>query len=251
MSIAHPGFGLARQPTAKELGSIRVYPFVRWEQLHERIVWRVGEHVLCVGGTGSGKTTLMAIMLRKMPYVVVYVSKGADPTLTGPLFRNFVVYRTWPPKKKDHKVLLWPKNGTTVKETRDRKREILGDAINDVLLHRGQWCEAFDELHYMSDSLRLADEITDSEEQGRSAGISLWGNTQRPASIPLACYANASHGFFFLAQEEYDVKRLGQIRNRYTNPKELIYNIERLDKHEFVYIDRYGKIPPCRSLVER
>lgn len=181
----------------------------------------------------------------------MYVSKGFDPTLSGPLFRNYVRYTSWPPKKKDEKVLLWPENGKDIRETRAIKQEVFRDASNDILLHVGHWCIAFDEVHYMADSLKLDQEVVDLEEQGRSFNISLWANTQRPAGIPLACYTNASHGFFFLTQEDYDTKRLGQIRNRHTNPQQLIWNIERLDPYEFVYIDRSGRVPPVRSIVER
>jgi hypothetical protein len=178
------------------------------------------------------------------------VSKGRDATLDGPLFRGYEKYDRWPPKERDHKVMLWPANGKTVPETRKNKKAVFARCMDDVLLHQGGWCVAVDELHYLSDSLKLDAYITDLEEQGRSAHISVWGNTQRPANIPLACYANASHAFFFLTQEEYDVKRLGSINNRYTNSREMMTNIQRLDPHEFVYIDRSGRVPPVRSIAD-
>ena len=77
----------------------------------------------------------------------------------------------------------------------------------------------------------------------------MWNNTQRPAGIPLAVYVNSSHGFFFLTQEEYDVQRLGRMGNKHTHTKELIANISNLDPHEFVYVDKSGRIPPVRSMV--
>lgn len=221
-----------------------------WRELAPRIEWSQGQHVLCVGGTGSGKSTLMGVMLRRRRLVVVTVSKGYDETLDGPLFKGYEVYRTWPPKKRHEKVLLWPPNGSDAKETRQIKHDTFSECMNDILLHVGYWCIAMDEVHYMSDSLRLETEVTDLEEQGRSFHISLWANTQRPASIPLACYVNAAHGFFFLSQEDYDLKRLGQIRNKFTDPAQLKWNLEQLDPHEFVYIDRSGKVPPVRSIVE-
>lgn len=250
---AHPGFGLERYSSKPKPGdgSLKQYPFMPWDELYARIQWKQGEHVLAIGGSGSGKSTLMGVMLRVRDYVVVFVSKGFDETLAGPLFKTYETYQNWPPKKKHHKVILWPANGKDVQETRENKRNVFREATNDILLHRGHWCEAYDELHYMADSLKLSDEITDTEEQGRSYNITIWGNTQRPANIPLACYTNAIHGFFFLTQEEYDIKRLGSIRNKFTNPAELIYNLERLDPHEFVYIDRKGRVPPVRSIVDR
>jgi hypothetical protein len=101
----------------------------------------------------------------------------------------------------------------------------------------------------MSRTLRLEAELEDMLEQGRSYYISLWGNTQRPSGISLAWYVNPSHFFFFLSQEEYDVRRLRNLNNKHTNADELMFNINRLDQHEFVYIDKSGKIPPVRSIV--
>jgi hypothetical protein len=124
--------------------------------------------------------------------------------------------------------------------------------FDDILLRRGHWCIDVDEEHYMVDTLGLAREITDILEQGRSAHISLWNNTQRPASIPLATYVNSSHAFLFSSQEEYDVKRLGSMVNKHTHPRELMENLRRLDSfntHELIYIDRAGNVPPVRSIV--
>lgn len=230
------------------------YPFVPWRELFPRIQWKIGQHVVCIGGTDSGKSTLMGVMLRTRPTdhrVVVPVSKGFDRTLTGPLFRGYEHYHRWPPRRKHMRVILWPKNGSTIKETRRLKAELFSEMFNDVLLRRGHTTIAVDEEHYVAEALGLYDEITDMLEQGRSFDISQWNNSQRPARIPLATYTNSLHGFFFLTQEDYDVKRLGQMRNKHTDAKGLIWNIERLDHHEFVYIDKIGKLPPVRSVVER
>jgi hypothetical protein len=125
--------------------------------------------------------------------------------------------------------------------------------FDDVLLRRGNWCVDIDEEHYMSERLGLKNHIADMLEQGRSAGISMWNNTQRPAGVPLATYVNSWHAFLFQAQEEYDVRRLGSLVSKHTNSVELMTNIEKLETfehHEFVYLDRSGRIPPVRSIVD-
>lgn len=232
---------------------LRRYPFVPWRRLKPAIRWVQGQMVVTVGGTGSGKTTIMGELLPRRKLVVVCVSKGMDEVLTGPYFADYERIAKWPPSADLERVMLWPAKKATIAETKAHKTVVFRDAFDDILLNRGYWCIAVDETHYMSETLKLSGEITDILEQGRSHHISMWNNTQRPAGIPLSVYVNSAHGFFFQTQEEYDVQRLGRIINRETNSYEMMANIQRLDPeaHEFIYMDKSGRIPPVRSIVER
>lgn len=242
------------------LGKYRRYPFVAWERLKPHIRWQQGQHVFTCGGTGSGKTTISGELLPRRSQVVVFVSKGMDPIFEGPYFKDYLTIEKWPPprgrpgKPAPTHLLLRPKNQKTLVLTRTHKKKVFADAMDNILLVRGNWCVSVDETHYMSDTLRLEGEITDMLEQGRSAGISMWNNTQRPAGIPLAIYVNSTHAFLFQAQEDYDVKRLANLGNRHTNALEMRANLDVLDSfrtHEFVYLDRTGVIPPVRSIVTK
>jgi hypothetical protein len=183
-----------------------------------------------------------------------------DPIFEGPYYSDYETIETWPPprsrpgKPSPTRVLLRPKNQKSLRLTADHKKAVFQGMFDDVLLHRGNWCVDIDETHYMSSTLGLRPEITDMLEQGRSAGISMWNNTQRPADIPLAIYVNSHHAFLFQAQEDYDVQRLAGLGNKHTNPKEMRANLDLLDSfetHEFVYLDRTGVIPPVRSIVAK
>lgn len=229
--------------------ALHKYPFVPWSRLKPAISWLQGQHVITVGGTGSGKTTVSGELLPRRTYVVVCVSKGRDSTLEGPYFKEYKRITKWPGPSDEARVMLWPANAKTIQATRTAKATVFREMFDDVLLRQGNWCVDIDETHYMAETLRLGPEVTDMMEQGRSHGISMWNNTQRPAGIPLSCYVNSMHGFFFLTQEEYDVQRLGRIVNKHTNAPEMMANIQRLDPHEFVYIDKTGRIPPVRSIV--
>lgn len=240
-STIYPGGGIVRQ-----------YPFIRWGSLKPAIVWKQGQHCLSVGGTGSGKSTVAGEFLPRRTLVVVCVSKGIDEIFDGPYYRDFETMEKWKPGDKK-RILLRPPNLKTIAATKLNKTLVFGGMLDNVLLKRGKWCIDIDETHYMSETLKLYNHIVDILEQGRSAGISMWNNTQRPSGIPLATYVNSSHGFLFSSNEEYDLKRLGNLINKHTNSKELRANIERLDSfnsHELVYLDRSGKIPPVRSIVE-
>jgi hypothetical protein len=176
-----------------------------------------------------------------------------DDIFEGPYYNDYETIRTWKPGKHQ-RVLLRPANQKTLAETRKHKQQVFAEMFDNVLLVRGNWCVDVDETHYMSKTLGLRDEITDMLEQGRSAGISMWNNTQRPADIPLSIYVNSTHAFLFQAQEDYDLQRLANLGNKHTNAQEMRVNLDALDSfktHEFVYLDRTGVIPPVRSIVTK
>lgn len=234
--------------------ALRVYPFAPWERLKPLISWKQGQHTFCCGGTGSGKSTVAGEFLGRRARVCVCVSKGKDPIFEQKPYSDYAIIPKWPPRPKETHVLLWPPNSSTIPLTRALKKQVFSEMFDDILLVRGHWCIDVDEEHYMADSLGLDREIVDILEQGRSAGISMWNNSQRPSSIPLATYVNSHHFFLFQTQEEYDVRRLGRIGNKHTNADEMMFNLDRLDSaatHEFVYVDRTGRIPPVRSIVTK
>jgi hypothetical protein len=232
---------------------LRRYPFVAWERLKPVIKWHQGQHVFCCGGTGTGKSTVAGEFLGRRSQVVVCVSKGMDEIFEGPYYKDYETLGAWHPGKHT-RILLRPANQRTLKETREHKRKVFAEMFDNVLLVRGNWCVDVDETHYMSKTLSLRDEITDMLEQGRSAGISMWNNTQRPADIPLAIYVNSSHAFLFQAQEDYDLQRLANLGNKHTTAREMRANLDVLDSfstHELVYLDRTGVIPPVRTIVTK
>lgn len=238
------------QTAIRDVTRVQRYRFVAWDRLKAAISWKQGQHWLNVGGTGSGKSTLAGEMLPRRSRVVVAVSKGYDEIFDSSYYSEYERITKWTKGgPKEPRVLLWPANGKTVAETREIKKNVFSFLFDDVLLHTGHYCIDIDEEHYMCESLKQEQAVTDMLEQGRSFGISMMNNTQRPAGIPLATYVNSLHGAFFLTQEEYDVKRLASMANKHTHAKELKENISRLDQHEFVYIDKTGRIPPVRSMV--
>lgn len=234
--------------------TVNRYPFVPWQRLKPLISWKQGQHVFCCGGTNSGKSTVAGEFLNRRARVVVAVTKGKDDIFEEQPYADYRRITRWPPGPRDERVLLWPKNMKTIAATREHKQAVFSHMFDDILLNVGHWCIDVDELHYTCESLKLEREVVDILEQGRSAGISLWGNSQRPASIPLATYVNSGHYFLFQTQEEYDARRLGRIGGKHTNPVEMMANLDKLDSyatHEFVYIDKSGRIPPVRSIVTR
>lgn len=215
---------------------IVAYPVVPWPTLRNSVVktWQQGEHVMVNGPTGVGKTTLISRILTARKYVVVFVTKIHDDTITKD-FPDFERIYEWPPKVQQNKVLLWPKPGKTIAETSAIQRRVFRKAMDKIMIERN-WCLVFDEQHYVCKELGLEKSNTMFQHQGRSSGISCVNGAQRPAWIPLITLSGSTHIFLWKNTFESDMKRLSDIGG--INRRELEYNMLKLqDKHQFIYVN--------------
>lgn len=186
------------------------------------------------GPTGVGKTTLISRILPARAYVVVFVTKVHDDTLTKD-FHGFEVIRDWPPKASQNKVLLWPKpDRKGIKETILAQKATFRDAMNKIFLERN-WCTVFDEQHYICGSLGLQDENMMFQHQGRSSGLSVVNGAQRPAWVPLITLSGSTHYFLWKNTHNDDLKRLANIGG--ADKRELSQAMLTLGKHEFIYLN--------------
>ena len=62
--------------------SYQEIPFVPWRKFESSWVWNQGEHLLVVGDTGQGKTTIQSRLLDRREFVVVFVTKTHDETIS-------------------------------------------------------------------------------------------------------------------------------------------------------------------------
>lgn len=213
----------------------RRYPTVEWSRLLRDLQrkWGIGEHVAVVGPTGVGKTTMLARILPIRRYVVVFVTKVHDDTISRD-FRSYDRISSWPPKVYQDRVLLWPKPGKTIRETIGIQRDTFRNALDAIFLDR-QWCVVFDEQHYLCRTLGLDTENAMFQHQGRSSGLSVVNGTQRPAWVPVVTYSAATHAFIWRTTFREDMKRLGDLGG--IDSRELQREMLSLRKHEFVYVN--------------
>jgi hypothetical protein len=213
------------------------YPYVPFEHLLARLQskqgWLKGEHVGLVGPTGCGKTTVLSRILPIRRYVVVFVTKVHDDVISRQ-FPGFTRIVKWPPSVHEERVLLWPRAGKTIPDTKRIQREVFSEALNKIFQDR-QWCVVFDEQHYMCQTLRLADENAMFLHQGRSSGLSIVNGTQRPAWVPVVTYSSITHAFLWRNKHKDDLRRLADLGG--IDSRELQNNLLRLGKHEFVYVN--------------
>lgn len=206
-------------------------PFTPWARFYRAFDWRQGEHVTIVGPTGTGKTTVIRAILPKRyeagGAVAVLATKSRDANLESwARTDRMSIVRDWPPKPErpwrrprdivgpggrvtrwDHRVMVWPRpEGLALGDVDDVIADTHRRAMTDMYWE-GNWCIVGEELWELS-RLGLTSELSQIWTQGRSAGLSLVGATQRPVGIPLFAYNNASHLFMFGDNDDRNLERL-------------------------------------------
>lgn len=229
---------------------MRPYEFVPWETFLPRFErkWKQGEHMIVIGRTGNGKTTLIRRLLKPRKYVAVMVTKTHDPTFRKE-FSDFEIQERWNPKPHIHpRVLLWPRGGSNddLVEIMAAQKVVFKDALNQIFRDRA-WCIVMDEAHWMTAQLGLGQYLGMFQHQARSSGLSVVSGVQRPALIPVITYGSASHAFIGRQQEPGDLRRLANLGG--ANVKELSAQILALPKYEYIYVNNTDNSPPVRTRV--
>lgn len=228
------------------------YP--EWEHIDRRDfierrfapVYETGQHLTILGQTGWGKTRFLqelvdAVATPEVPATSLVV-KPRDATVEK--WRRANGYRLvtrWPPPfypwaEKPSGYVLWP-----VRKPKDHYADTVKmwtefRAYLHDTYRKGNRIVVADELHALCNEFKLQDEIEALYMRGRAMGAGVWGATQRPAWVPRNAYSAAEHVFMARDPDEDTRKRLGQIGG--VNPREILHNMERLQKFEWLYFRR-------------
>lgn len=219
---------------------------------HPRLGWRQGEHMLIVGPTGSGKTTL-ADQISKVrtdndAFVIMPVTKARDKSLTteGDNLRHFGIMREWNRTKADQlkRVMLWPlrDRDMTGPEFTQRQRLTFLAMLDDVG-NRGHRTVIVDEMHMMCDPefIGLKKHIALAFHQGRSDDVTMVALSQRPSWIPVIVYPSVSHVYLANTGELDDLKRLAGIGR--SDRRKVIEAVSQLGNHDWLYLNPTGVAP--------
>ena len=213
------------------------WPRVDWATFMHALKWKQGEHLMTIGETGSGKTTLISKLAPLRPFAVVFVTKTYDKSFHKSKWPGFTVMREWDRRKAAdlRHVLLWPEAGKTIRETVENQRRVFDDALNEIYRERG-WCVIVDELQWMVDQLKFDMEMRTYQHQARSSGITIVSGFQRPSHVPVVTYGSATHAFISRQSEDADVKRLAALGG--IDAEKLRSALPLLPRHHWLYLGR-------------
>lgn len=213
-------------------------PFIEWDTfVRDTFRFRAGEHIGLIGPTGSGKTTLLMQLLPMRKYVVVIGTKPRDRVLDM-LQKKYKYLRLdhWEnniPAETAPRRILWPRT-RKMQQMVNHQREVISQGMMQMYSD-GCWCVAVDELWWLCKILGMETFIRVYLQQARALDISLIVATQRPAFVPLEVYDQSNHLFFWLDNDERNLKRISGIN--YRSARFIQNTVSRLNKHEVLYVN--------------
>lgn len=210
-----------------------------WAEFAEWFTYEQGEHVTLVGTTGSGKTTLARVLLLpQRDYVCVLATKMEDDSLYLPLqaagYEITEDFNPEPEGDEPTKVIFRPPLWEPSSEALNEQAEAFRKCLIQVY-QTGRWALYADEERYLTETLGLRAQFNVLYLQGRSQKTSIIGATQRPVSIPLEAFDQATHLFLWRNTDRYNVQRMAEFAGADVAMVRGI--IPQLPQHEFLYID--------------
>lgn len=171
-----------------------VAPYVHWPEFKSILnrLWVPGPpdwpntNIAIVGKARSGKSTFTREIADLRTRVCLFGTKMIDEPLYGPLEdRGYQIKSRWDPADtSEERVIFRPPLKDPSPQAIAQQREAFRVALVRVW-QLGGWTLWFDEIRYLSETLRLAGELNLLWLQGGSAGTTILGLTQRPVSVPI------------------------------------------------------------------
>lgn len=215
--------------------------------------WEQGEHVSLIGPTGQGKTVLTRQIIPRRDFVVILAVKPRDDSMWEIINRDgyerLTEWRSgfWrrPPRPRynpdtgrdELRVVLWP--DYQHKDDAERQAEVFTDFFADALAHGGYTIVA-DDVAWLCEMLHLDVWLKSVWKLGRSSGLSLLANIQRPRFVPLDAYSMATHVAMWGTNDEEDLRRVAGLGGL---PSEPLRDIVRaLPAHDFLSVNTRAKV---------
>lgn len=212
---------------------------VPWSSFMQGFNWKQGEHLIIIGSNGTGKTVLNRHFLRyrqeRQGYICGFGTKPTDVELEDLIkqqrFLRVKNNTNWTSSSYPW-LLLWPDAGDF--ENISKQRQVFLKALQGMW-KIGKWTAWLNELRYLTENLRLKEQMNILYLQARASKFSLTAETQRPRNVPLEAFSQSTHDFFAPCRDDEDLKRISGIGNAETR---LIRNtVQSLKQYEFCYVN--------------
>lgn len=214
-----------------------------------RLRWQPGEHVVLVGPTGVGKTTLADHLFALRKYVIATDPKGGDSTLSKLEHRGFEHCSRWPPPKEHAEKIAKGEPcrlivGISLQTEKDFEelRELLRKTYSGAF-EQGGWTLYVDELQIAADQMGLRKQLERILIAGRDRGVSFVSSFQAPRWVPRAASDQATHMFVWYTRDDDVVKRLAEMMGRPKDEvREAVAGLGSLP-HAVLYTSRDPSVP--------
>jgi hypothetical protein len=217
---------------------------VPWDELEPEFLARWGirpdgrvdpEHLEILGPTGSGKTHFQNHILKRRvavrkSHVVVIATKPADQTLK---ILGWPTIKKWPPRYNQNQVIYGAKASGLSAQGRADQREKIQELLDALWQPDANRVLVIDEIAYLQHELGLGTHLTTLYREGRSIGLTIVANTQRPQGITRWMHSESKWKIAFLPEDEDDAERVAQVLGNKKYYRDILMELDR-DKHEFI-----------------
>lgn len=187
-----------------------------------------------------GKTYLASDLLKFRKYIIAITTKKKDKTLER--YSDYYKVKKWKTVYGEDRLLFNPQPkelGNFV----DQRVEIYS-CLSEAFLSGG-WAIYFDDLFYISNTLKLKEVLQMLYTQSRSNNITLIASIQRPSWIPVECISQSTYVIILKTHDKKDLDRLSEATGM--DRKEMTLLNERLNGHSFLIVENGRTV----QLVER
>jgi hypothetical protein len=192
--------------------------------------WEPGEHITIIAPTGGGKSWIAADILSLRQWVVVIATKARDKTLET-RYKDLARRSTWPPDYTQKRVLLWKKPARL--GDFQSQQLLIYSVLADIYV-RGGYTVYFDDVYYISNTLKLKSALQMFYTQVRSGNVSILASIQRPSWVPIEVVGQATYLIMLKIRDIVDIERVAQGVG--LSKKELIAANETLQGREFLLL---------------
>jgi hypothetical protein len=169
------------------------------------------------------------------PWQAIFVTKKRDEIFETFKADGFVKMPRW----EVHDSAVLPRVMVAPPLPSAAKKHVQAEAIREALVsiyHQGGWLVELNELKHIAKYLGLEADVELLLHQGRSNGISVVSEIQRPRHVPLMAYDQADHLFMWESRDSNIRKRLAEIGGK-VDPDLIEYGLSQLrTRFSFLYI---------------